>query len=513
MKKPNSIDKTVSKTRDKKSRSKSRAEIFKERENEIGIPDFSSSFNKQTIQDIEKKIFQTPIKFAKVKDSADGRVCISDSDDNCPIIPNEPQYIGFRQPEPNRYTSIPAQIVEHFGSRVHFIGFQACAFLAEHNFIYKACMMPGEDALSCGYEIIPRGGKEKKMMSIIEDAIDDKDFGLYDSLKRFEFNKRCFGFGFAIPCFEEGIYDEQTNPKGVRMDLPLIDYTQLKDKRFIGWSIIDPYWLTPEFDENSERNPAYKDYFKPTWWRVNGRGCSIHKSWAIHINNTMMADITSPTYLWGGISIPQLCYERVYAADKCANEAPMVALSKRLLAITNCNVRKMAGNSEYAKRQINNLEFARNNWGFLILDRNQDIKQVDTMISEFNQTITTQYQLFCGIVEIPTHKMMMSPLTGFANSGDYEWKIYAANQKKIQDYEYNHILKMTARIIAATMGKDIRFDVKWGEVDIPTMEEQAKIDYEQSRSEKFHEEAEALKRMAKMKSAETHKSAMERVSE
>lgn len=482
------------------SRKKSRAEIFQEAVASLTeIPDIAK-IAEPNYRAIEDRIFPVKVKTGKIKKNGEDVSTISFTDSGSTIIPNDPIYLGFRQPPPNRITHIPEQILEHFGNRIYFIGWQACAYLAEHPFIYKACMMPGDDALACGYKVTPRN-KKSKVASAVMDMIEDDDFGLDDTLRKFEYNKRVFGFGFAIPCFE----------KPVDMEKPLVDYTQVSGNRFLGWSIVDPYWLTPQFDEESQTNPAYKDYFRPTWWRVNSKGTLVHKSWVVKVDNTMMADITAPTYLWGGISIPQLCYERVWAADKTANEAPMVALSKRLLAVTNCNLRKMAGNSEYAKRQFDNLRYGRDNWGVIALDRNQDIKQVDTVLSEFNQTITTQYQLFCGIVEVPAPKMMMAPLTGFANSGQYENKVYAANVKKIQDNEFNKLIKRTYRFAAATFGEDIRFDVEWGEMDIPTITEQAEIEYEKSRAKKFAAEAKAVTKMAGTKSAETHKSAKERI--
>lgn len=491
---------------------KSRTQRFIE-DSMSDIPDMTAT-KKFDIMDVEKKMF--PVRFGTTKG---GKMKIFDDTTSTEgaLLPNDPCYVGFRQPLPGQMTCIPPQIVKHFGSRIHFIGWQACAFLAEHNFIYKACAMPGDDALECGYEV---SGKKIKS-SVVDDMremFEDKEFNLDESLRQFEFNKRVFGFAIAIPVFEEGEYDELENPNGIRYDVPLVDYMQFKGKHFLGWAIVDPYWTVPEFDKDAERNPMSRHFFQPTWWKINGRGISVHRSWCMYARNTMMANVTAPTYLWGGISIPQLCFERVYSADKCANEAQMVAMSKRLIAITGMNMKKMAANPEYAKRTMTNLEFNRDNWGVVSLGFGQDIKQLDTYISEFNQLITTQYQLFCGIVEVPAPKMMMSPLTGFANSGNYEWKVYGANLKKVQGREYSPMLKMTYRIQAACMGIDARFDVKWGEMDIPTMVEQSQMEYEEARAKKFNAEAVAVTKLAKQRereqaetSAETHKGVIERI--
>lgn len=420
--------------------------------------------------------------------------------DDCGVRPNDPRYIGFRQHSPSHCTDIPEQIMRHYGDRNFFIGWQACALLAKHNFINKACVMPGDDAIAAGYEFVPRK-KDKALVEHLKDIVTSDSFDLNASIQKFEFNKRCFGYALAFPCFDEE----------VDMENPLIDLAQLKDKHFVGWNVIDPYWTVPEFDARSANDPSYKDYFKPTYWRINGTDKRIHKSWCVYQVNTLIADIFRPAYYWGGVSIPQMCYERCYAADKCANEAQMLAMSKRLLVIT-ANTRKMVAQPEYANETMRNLQFNRDNWGVLPVPVGTEVKQVDSMLTEFNQLITTQYQLFCGIVEIPSPKMVMAPLTGFANSGNYEWKVYAANLKKIQTKDISPIAKATAKIIQATEVSDIKpIDIKFGEIDIPTLVEQAEISYEHARAEKFSAEAKAVTKIAGTKSAETHKSAQERV--
>lgn len=487
---------------------KSRTQKFNDGEKGIDIPDYKRLAKPVDVEKLEKKMFPTSMKFKKV--DKDGKRAIQDSDCH-DIIPNDPQYIGFRQIGVQGFSGVDPHILEHFAQDYCFQGWQFNAYLATTPYISKACTMPGDDALATGFTFKPKDKVDRKLTDAIEEITnEDQDFDLEGALKRFEYNKRVFGFALAVPCFAEGFYDKKDNQNGIDMTVPLKDFGVLKGKTFLGWSVVDPYWLTPEFDHNAESNPAHKDYFKPTWWVINGsKRQRVHKSWCIYAKQVMVADIVAPTYLWGGPSIPQMCFRRLFAADKCANEAEMVAMSKRLVAITGCNTRKMAANPEYGKRTMEAFELNRDNWGMIALGGGQDIKQLDTYITEFNQLITTQYQLFCGIVEIPAPKMMMTPLTGFANSGEYEWKIYAANVKKVQ-HIMEVMLKATYRLYAACAGKDVRFDVKFNEIDIPTLKEQADIQYEEARAKKFKAEAEAVTRMAKQKSAETHKGVLER---
>jgi hypothetical protein len=111
---------------------------------------------------------------------------------------------------------------------------------------------------------------------------------------------------------------------------------------------------------------------------------------------------------------------------------------------------------------------------------------------------TAQYGILCAEVEIPAPKFMMAQLTGFANSGNYEIKLYANNIKKLTTSQFAPLVKQTIRFeTACQTGKPITMDVRFGDVDIPTVVEQAEILYEQARAAKFAEEAKAIKKGAK----------------
>ena len=106
---------------------------------------------------------------------------------------------------------------------------------------------------------------------------------------------------------------------------------------------------------------------------------------------------------------------------------------------------------------------------------------------------------------------VMAQLTGFANSGNYETKLYAQNVKKLLTNDIAPILKRTAEFYTACKtGEAKKFDITFGEVDIPTVTEKAEIMYEAARAAKFAAEADAVKKMATAKSAEGHKSVAER---
>ena len=433
----------------------------------------------------------------------------------CDSATNEPEYngpipLGFRAIPPSHLMAFKGPMgraLKHFGARNFFLGNATNAWFDQNCFVNKADSMPGEDAVSAGFTFKVRGKNDKKLVTELEDLVFSDSFDINDTLKVFDHHKRCFGAAIMVPCFLED----------VDMSVPLIDYSALKGKTFIGWTVIEPYYLSPEFESGSRElnDPTYKYYMVPTHWNVYGATDSsgavrkIHRSWIFFRRNIITSKIYQPQYMWLGPSIPQMILERLYSAEVCANESSMLLRSKRSF-VMEADVRKMAANPEYARKFLKSCATNSDNWGIRVVPRNSNAKQMDSYLSECMPLTTAQYGILCAEVDIPSPKFMMAQLTGFANSGNYEIKLYAKKIENLIAGEMVPATKQTLKIATACMGKPLDFDVEFGDVDVPTITEEAQILYEHARAQKFIAEADALKKMEKQKSAETHKSVTER---
>ena len=421
---------------------------------------------------------------------------------------NGPVPLGFREvpPQLTSLSGIYGKVIKHFAARNFFLGDQINGWFLQNCFVYKACTIPGDDAVACGYKIVPRGTKDKALIEKMMTKFQSEEFDLEETMRKFECYKRAFGGCVMIPCFEED----------VDMENPLVDYSQLAGKTFIGWSIIEPYYLNPEIESGSRElnDPTYKYYMCPTHWNIYG-GTSgtlskrIHRSWCFFRRNMFTANIYQPMYKYFGPSVPQMILERLYSAEVCANESSMLLRSKRAFVI-EADVRKMAANPQYAEKFLKNCQGNADNWGVRLVPRNSNARQMDTYLTECMQLTTAQYGILCAEVDIPAPKFMMAQLTGFANSGNYEIKLYSANVKKIHTRDLVPLVSMTAKIEAATQGKNIDFTAEFGEIDIPTVVEESKILYEQARAAKFFAESNAIEKNANGEKPNNHKSTLEK---
>lgn len=410
---------------------------------------------------------------------------------SCQIY-NGPIPLGYKEVVPANISmkGIAGKIFKHFAARNFFLGDQVNGWFGQNCFVYKACAMPGDDAESCGYSFVPRGTKQKKLAEQITGIMNSEGFNIGDSLRTFECNKRMYGGAIMIPCFAEDNVD---------MSIPLSDLGILKGKTFLGWTNIEPYYLTPYFEPGSRNitDPSYKFYLQPTHWIVMGAekgGKKVHSSWIFFRRNIVTSRIYQPMYKYLGPSVPQMIIERLYSAEVCANESSMLMRSKRSFVIEE-DVRKLAANPTYAKKFLKSCSLNGNNYDVRVVPKNSNAKQMDSYLSECMPLTTAQYGILCAEIEIPAPKFMMAQLQGFANSGNYEIKLYASNVRKIVNNDLVPILKQTARILTAcNTGVAEDFEVEFGELDIPTVTEKAEILYEEARANKFNEEAKAFRK-------------------
>ena len=188
-------------------------------------------------------------------DSASGCATRSECEYNGPIP------LGFRDIPPSHLPlqGIVGKVLKHFAARNFFLGDQINGWFMMNCFVYKACSMPGDDAVAAGYEFKPRdkGKAAKDLMQEMVDFLRSEEVNIDETLRTFETHKRGYGGVIMVPCFEED----------VDMSMPLVDFGQLKGKTFLGWTCIDPYYITPTFEPGSRSiaDVTYKRYMEPDY--------------------------------------------------------------------------------------------------------------------------------------------------------------------------------------------------------------------------------------------------------
>ena len=316
------------------------------------IPRFKRDF----AEELHRITFQKTITDFKAVDSKGNQIALDGQ-----TIGNPNGLKPFIEP----VTNVPYAQMLWYASQ-SFIGYQLCALLSQNWLINKACIMPARDATRHGYELVTHDGQEieEDVLAFIK-HVDKHRYKINTNLINLVRFNRVFGIRIAlfdIETEDETFYENPFNIDGVR------PYS------YKGISQVDPYWITPELDMNSASNPASIDFYEPTWWRVNGK--RYHKSHLIVLRNSLVPDVLKPTYLYGGLSIPQMIAERVFASEKTANEAPQLAMTKRT-NVFKTDIEAAISDQASFEQKLQWYAQMRDNYGMKVIGQDDAIEQHD----------------------------------------------------------------------------------------------------------------------------------------
>ena len=352
-----------------------------------------------------------------------------------------------------------------------FIGYQACAIMAQHWLIDRACSMPGRDAIRQGYEV-------KASSPEIVDRIKklDRKYGINRTMSEFIQFGRVYGIRIAI--FRVNSSDPDYYEKPFNID-------GVTPKSYIGISQVDPIWCAPILTGAGINDPASIRFYEPQFWLINGK--KYHRSHLCVYIPHQVPDMLKPSYQYGGVSIPQLIYERVYASERTANEAPQLALSKRT-GVLKVAADAFMSNLSSATAALQTWAGIRDNYGVKIVDKDaEDYTQFDTSLADLDATIMTQYQLVAAIADVPATKLLGTQPKGFNATGEHEAENYRQSLESIQTNDLQPLLERHHELLMRSeIGSEEEIAVSWEPLDSPTAAEWAAINLQKAQAAQIY---------------------------
>jgi phage-related protein (TIGR01555 family) len=351
-----------------------------------------------------------------------------------------------------------------------FIGYQLCALIAQNWLVNKACTIPARDALRKGFDLTVNDGSEvaPEVLDAIQKA--NKRYRLNRTLVEYVRQGRVFGIRvalFRVDSDDEEYYVKPFNPDAIRPG------------SYRGISQIDPYWVVPELTATNAKDPAAIDFYEPTYWLIAGK--RYHKSHLVIMRGPEVADILKPAYLYGGLSVPQMIFERVYAAERTANEAPQLALSKRSMVFYTDAAKALANQAKF-EASLQTWAQYRDNYGVKVADKEADlVEQHDTALSDLDSVIMTQYQIVAAAANVPATKLLGTTPKGFNATGEYEAESYHEELESIQANDMEplidrHIVCLLRSEICPRFNiKPFGFDCTWRPIDSMSSKEAAEV--------------------------------------
>lgn len=372
---------------------------------------------------------------------------------------------------------VPAALLGWYASQ-RFIGYQTCAMIAQHWLVDKACSMPGRDAVRHGFEIQAYGDSDGTVLDTnqktdITERLKraDRRYKLFRNLTEFVRMGRLFGIRvafFKVRSSDPKYYELPFNPDGVTPG------------SYEGIVQVDPYWCIPLLSGNAASDPMSIHFYEPEWWIV--RGQKIHRTHLCIFRTGELPDILKPMYSYGGVSIPQRIYERVYAAERTANEAPQLAMTKRTM-VQKTDLANAFQQPEKMAEYMNYFAYMRDNYGTKLIDNDDEMVQFDTSLADLDAVIMSQYQIVASAAGVPVTKLFGTSPKGFNATGEYDAKSYHEELETIQandltDFVNRHHLLVMRSDVEPALGLArgaVRVEVDWNPVDSPSAKEYAEI--------------------------------------
>ena len=357
------------------------------------------------------------------------------------------------------YARINPRILKHFVSRA-FIGYQACTILGQDEVIGLCCAMPPEDAIAPGFSLACRSrsrlhkpGDEHTQ----QDATFLEDLQTYgmdkniDSLCiKFGTYKRLYGIGIAIPIvrLKEGhTFDEEYDPKFI------------EPGSFKGFNVVDPSKVAWDFDADTLYNPLSEWYQKPEYLRLTsamgtedeslGHDKRMHRSWLVTANYREVGEDLLATYLYGGQPLSQILYERVFCANKLANEIVALAMSKRVF-VMETNVKAALAAAKKTNNLLERLNYFRNNHSVLFKETGTgQVYNMETSLADLQPLCSQQFQLVASYSGIPITKLFKNVPSGLQATGQYQEEDYAQTIKPIRK-DFEHLINRWYEMMIAS---------------------------------------------------------------
>jgi len=360
------------------------------------------------------------------------------------------------------YGYVPDALAGWYASQ-GFIGWQMCAIMAQHWLIHKACSIPGKDAVRNGWDIVSETGEDIDNATMQRLKVIDRRMCINKQLREFVEMGRVFGIRiafFRVASSDPEYYEKPFNPDGIQPGA------------YKGIVQVDPYWCSPQLEGRDASQPDAPTFYEPTFWLINGK--RYHRSHLIIYRASQMPDILKPQYMYGGIPIPQRIMERVYGAERTANEAPMLMQTKRTnVWLTDMSMFSAKGDA--AMQQMQQWAAYRDNFGIKLGDKEGDqFQQFDTALGDVDNVTMTQYQLVAAAAEIPATKLLGTSPKGFGGEGRYEEQSYHETLRTLQETDLTPLLERHYLcVMRSEFGSDQMITAAWRPLDAPSAEEVA----------------------------------------
>lgn len=338
-------------------------------------------------------------------------------------------------------------------------GYAMCAHIAKHWLVDKAIGLPARDAMRKGWKIQTQDTEIIRRLGDLDDKMDI-------ALRLRDFIRMGRTFGGQLALFDiatenpNEYYEQPFNLDGVQRGA------------YKGIILIDPVDVSPILTADATQDPASPMYMKPTYWLIGGR--RYHHTHVMQFTPYPVPKMARHSRNYFGVSVPERIYERVYGAERIADEAPALVMTKRLMTV---GVEGLAdANERIIESNLAWLSDVRDNFGVMLNDGQTTVQQLETSLTDLDAVTMTHYQLVAAAAGVPATKLLGTSPKGFNATGEYDEESYRQDLESLQEADLLPLLKRHYEIGCRHLGITDVPDVQFNPLDSPTAKEQEEID-------------------------------------
>lgn len=276
------------------------------------------------------------------------------------------------------------------------------------------------------WEITDDKTDEKKKKKIKEIEEDFRKFGIKKKFHEAIMLEGLMGIGHLYYNIE-GARDDQE-----LLRTPLIfDPRNIKKGQFKGLTRVEPVWVYPATYNSID--PLNDNFFRPQSWWVMGK--EVHKSRMISMAFREVPDLIKPIYMFGGISMTQLCMPAVqnWLETRSSVNQLIDAFSTMVFA-TNLGVLMAPGMQNSLIARVTMFNNMRNNRGSFVIDKeNEDLKNVSAPLSGLDQLQAQALEHIAALARQPLVKFTGLQPAGLNASSDGEIRTFYDTIAALQD--------------------------------------------------------------------------------
>lgn len=230
--------------------------------------------------------------------------------------------------------------------------------------------------------------------------------------------------------------------------LPL---TQIPQGSLIGFTCIEPYWLTP-YSWNAT-HPERPDFYKPMSWYVLGR--KTHQSRLLTFIFREVPDLLKPAYDFSGISMTQLMMpyvNRWLRSAKSVNDLinifSVVSLSTNLAAM----IQVSENDPRSLISRMKAFAFTRDNKGVMLTDKaSEELKMNNVPLSSLDKLQAQAQEHMATPARMPLIKFFGVVPTGLNSTSEGEFQAWYDYVKSMQRIGFDAHVKRVLELVQMDM--------------------------------------------------------------